>query len=116
MIAIGFVCTCQLEAGARLLVEPPRPVEVARAEAPDQLLHLRADDVRVHADAADSAELEERQDQVVVACIEVEAELDDRARLLEVVVRLLDRADVRDLRKLGDRLGLEVEHDAAGML
>ena len=40
---------------------------------PDQLLHLRPDDVRVHADAADGAELEERQDEVVVARVEVEA-------------------------------------------
>ena len=67
---------------------PTSPV----AKAPDLLLHLRADDVRVDADAADAAELEERLDEVVVAGVEVEAELDDVPRLVEVVVRLLDGA------------------------
>ena len=58
------------------------------------------DDVRVDADAADAAELEERHDQVVVARVEVEAGLDDVPRLLEIVVRLLDAADVLDLGEL----------------
>jgi hypothetical protein len=68
----------------------------------------------VHADPAEPPELEERLDQVVVARVQVEAELDDPARLVEVAVRLLDRRDGRDLRELGDRLRLDVEHDAAG--
>ena len=38
-----------------------------------------------------------RAGQVVVARVEVEPELDDAPGLLEVVVRLLHRADVRDL-------------------
>ena len=57
-----------------LLVEPPRAVDVAVLVAPDHLLRLRPPDVRVHADAADAAELEEREDEVVVARVEVEAE------------------------------------------
>ena len=61
-----------------------------------------------------AAELEEREDEVVVARVEVEAEAGNAPRLLEVVVRLLHRADVLDLRQLGDRLGLDVDDDAAG--
>ena len=46
--------------------------------------------MRVHADAAHPAQLEEREDDVVVAGVEVEARLlDDEARLMEIVVRLL---------------------------
>ena len=48
------------------------------------------------ADSADAAEVEEREDEVVVAGVEVEAEAGDAARLLEVVVRLLDGGDVVD--------------------
>jgi hypothetical protein len=48
----------------------------------------------VHADAADAAELEEREDEVVVPRVEVEVGLgDDPPRLGEVVIRLLDRTD-----------------------
>ena len=68
--------------------------------------------MRVDADPADPAELEEGLDQVVVAGVEVEARLDDVPRLREVVVRLLDRAHRRDLGELRDRLGLDVDHDA----
>ena len=66
------------------------------------------------ADAAVAAHLEERLDQVVVTRVEREPEVDDLPRLLEVVVRLLDGDDVRDLRELGDRLRLDVDHDAHG--
>ena len=45
------------------------------------LLHPRADDVRVDADAADPPNLEEREDEVVVAGVEVETAGDDVARL-----------------------------------
>ena len=104
----------ELDRRRELAVERPRRLVLACVPEPDQLLHLRADDVRVHADAADAAELEERQDQVVVARVEVEAGLDDVLRLREVVVRLLDAADVLDLGQPRDRLGLDVEHDPAG--
>ena len=71
--------------------------------------------MRVHADPADTAELEERVDQVVVAGVEIEIGLGENpARLVEIVVRLLHRADGRDLRQLGDRLRLDVDHDPAG--
>ena len=47
------------------------------------LFDPRADDVRVHTDSACGAEFEEREHEVVVACVELEAELDDRTRLLD---------------------------------
>jgi hypothetical protein len=68
----------------------------------------------VHADAAEAAELDERQDQRVVPRIEVEAQLDDRARLLEVVVRLLDCGNGRDLGEPRDRLRFEIQDHARG--
>ena len=58
--------------------------------------------------------LEEREDQVVVAGEEVEAQLDDPPRLIQIVVRLFDGAHGRHLRELGDRLRLEVQDDASG--
>ena len=85
MIAIGFADDPeQLDRRRQLPVERARGVVLAGVPEPDQLLHPGADDVRVDADAADSAELEEREDQVVVARVEVEPELDDAPRLLEV--------------------------------
>ena len=71
----------QLDRRGELLVESPRSLDVTRAVEPNELLHLRADDVRVDADAAHAAELEEREDEIVVARVQVEAELDDRPRL-----------------------------------
>ena len=96
-----------------LLVQLARPCLATGLPAPDQLLHARPDHVRVHADAAHAAELEERQDEVVVAGVELEAELDDLPSLLEVVVRLLDRDDVRDPRELAEGLGVDRDDDAA---
>ena len=61
-----------------------------------------------------AAELEEREDQVVVARIQVEPQLDDRPRLLEIGVRLFHRTHVRDLRELRDRLRVQIQDDAAG--
>ena len=90
----------QLDRRHELAVERPCGLVLASVPEPDQLLHLRPDDVRVHADAADAAELEERQDQVVVAGVEVEPGLDDVLRLREVVVGLLDRRDVLDRGQL----------------
>ncbi len=55
---------------------------------------------------------EEREDEVVVARVEVEAEAGNAPRLLEIVVRLFHRAHVLDLRKLRHRLRLDV-HDGA---
>ena len=101
-----------VERGLRLGLELPRAVLVAVAVAADHLLDLRADDVRVDADAAQAAEADEREDQVVVARVEVEIHRDDPLRLFEIGVRLLDRADGRDQRQLRDRLRLEVQHHA----
>ena len=114
MIAIGLPTTRRSSIeGAQLPVELPGRLVLAGLPEPDELLHLRPDDMRVHADAADAAELEERQDQIVVAGVEVEARLHDVLRLREIVVGLLDRADVLDLGEPRDRLGLDVDHDAA---
>src|SRR5436853_494238 len=56
----------------------------------------------------------ERAQEVVVARIQRERRLvDDAAGLVDVVVCLLDRGDVRDLRKLGEEVGLEVDHAAS---
>ena len=53
LIAIGFTTTRkQLDRRRELLVERPCALDVARAEPPHHLLHLRADDVRVDAHAA----------------------------------------------------------------
>ena len=65
----------------------------------------------VDAHATGAAELQERQDQVVVARVEIEPELDDRACLLEIRVCLLDRANRRQLRELRNRVRLEIEDD-----
>ena len=89
----------QVDRRHELLVERARAVDVALPVAAHHLLHLRADDVRVHADAARAADLEEREDEVVVAGVEVEAELDDRARLREVGVRLLHRTHASGSRR-----------------
>ena len=78
----------------------------------DQLLHACCDEVGIDEDAADSAELEERVEQVVAARVELEADLDDPPRLVEIFVRLLDGLDARDLGELIDRLGLDVDNDA----
>src|SRR5438093_10352086 len=67
----------QLDRRAELLVQLLGALDVAGLEARDELSYLRADDVRVHADAPEPAEPKERQDQVVVARVEVEPELDD---------------------------------------
>ena len=58
-----------------------------------------ADEVRGDADAADAAQLEERREQVVVAGVEHEPGVEDRARLVEVGRRLLDRDHVRALAR-----------------
>src|SRR5262249_21282865 len=104
----------QLDGRAELLVERPGALDVAFAVPDHHLLDSRPDDMRVHAHATQAAELEEREDQIVVSGVEGEAELDDRPRLLEVGVRLLHRTHVRDLRESSDGVGLEVEHDPTG--
>ena len=61
----------------------------------------------------DAAELEERREQVVVAGVEHEPGVEDRARLVEIGRRLLDRDDVRALaREAGEQRRLEVEDHA----
>src|SRR5947207_1223748 len=97
-----------------LLLDLSRRVSIALAESADHGLDARPDDVRVHANAADTAELEEREHEVVVPRIEVELGLgDDAARLADVVIRLFDGTDGGDLGELDDRLGLDVDHNAA---
>ncbi len=71
--------------------------------------------MRVNTDAADAPELEERKDEVVVPRVEVEVGFPDNAtRLDEVVIRLLDRSDGRNLGQLDDRLRFDVDHHPAG--
>ena len=64
----------------------------------------------------DAAELEERVDEVVVAGVQLEIGLlDDPPRLVEIRVRLLDRAHGRDLLgQLHDRRRGHVHHHAPG--
>jgi len=98
-----------------LLVDLSRRLGVALAEEANHGLDAGPDDVRVHADAADAAELEEREDEVVVPRVQVEIGLrDDAPRLGEVVIRLLDGPNSRDRGELDDRLRLDVDHDARG--
>ena len=66
----------------------------------------------MHAHAPHAPELEEREQQVVVARVQVEPELDDPPGLVEVGVGLLDRGDRGNLGQLGDRLRLDVDDDA----
>ena len=103
----------QLDRRAQLGVERARPVHVPGAVPLDELGDLRPDDVRVHAHPADTAQLQERQDEVVVARVEIEPEVDDRPRLREVGVRLLHGGHGRDLGQLGHRLRLDVQHRTA---
>src|SRR6266550_4433746 len=98
-----------------LLVDLARRLGVTLSESANHRLDAWPDDVRVDANTADSAELEEGEDQVVVPRVEIEVGLgDDAPRLGEVVIRLLDRANGRDSSELDDRLGLDVDHDAGG--
>src|SRR5206468_380039 len=98
-----------------LLVDLSRRLGVALAEGADHRLDARPDDVRVHTNTADAAELEEREHEVVVPSVEVEVGVGhDAPRLGEVVIRLLDRPDGRDLGELDDRVGLDIDHDTAG--
>ena len=114
MIGIGFVVIASRSYAARSSASISTGArQVAVASRPDLLGDLRADDVRVHADAADRAELEEREDDVVVAGIEVEPRFEDVASLREARVGLLHGADRRDLGEPRDRLGLDVHDDAA---
>ena len=70
--------------------------------------------MRVYTNTADPTELEKRKDQDIVARVESEVGLaDDAPGLDEVVIRLLDRPDARDLGQFDDRLGLDVDDDAA---
>ena len=68
-----------------LPVELAPSLDVARQSRPYLLRDLWPDDVRVDADPADPAELRERLYEGVVACIEVEAGVDDVLRLREIV-------------------------------
>ena len=70
----------------------------------DHVLDRGPDEVRVDADATDPAELEEREEQLVVARVELEPQIDDLPRLLQVVPRLLDPhdADAGQLRECLD--------------
>ena len=112
MIAIGFVWTFRISIAGGLLVDRPRTLDVARAVARHHLLHARADHVRMRADAAGTADLEERKDDVVVTRVQVEPAVDDVARRIEARLRLLHRRHVLDLGQPRDRRGLGVHDDA----
>ena len=89
-------------------------LEVAFDRGAHLLGDLRADDVRVDADAAGAAELEERLEQDVVAGVEVEAESRRCAAPRRAAAcACLTARDVVDLREPRDRLGLDVDDDAA---
>ena len=103
----------QVEGGPQLCVDLAGALGVARLERPHLLGNLPADDVGVDEDAADSAQLEERLQQVAVARIELEPRRDDVPCLASIRMGLLHRPDVRDLGQPGDRLRLDVDHDAA---
>jgi hypothetical protein len=103
----------ELDRGREFAVERAGAVEVAVPVSLHHLLDPRADDVRVHADAAAAPDLEEGEHEVVIAGVQVEVEVDDPAGLVEIGVRLLDRPHGRDLRELCDGVGLEVERDPA---
>src|SRR6478736_4377389 len=93
-----------------LLVDLSRRLGVALTEGANHGLYTRADDMRVHKNATDGGELEERVDQVVVPRVEIELGLgDDAPRLGEVVIRLLDGPDAGHLGELDDRLRLDVD-------
>src|SRR6266576_670641 len=97
-----------------VLIDLARRLQVTLVEGPDHALDLRADDVREYRNNADPAEFEERKDQDVVARVEREVRLaDDAPGLDEVVIRLLDRPDARDLGQFDDRVGLDVDDDAS---
>jgi hypothetical protein len=104
----------QLVSRLELLVDLARRVHLTLVEGPDHSLHQRSGDVRVYTNTADPTEFEKRKDQDVVASVESEVGLaDDTPSLDEVVIRLLDRPDARDLGQFDDRLGLDVDDDAA---
>src|SRR6266516_4958078 len=98
-----------------VLIDLARRVQVTLVEGSDHALDLRSDDVRVYTNTADPTEFEKRKDQDVVSRVEREVGLaDDAPGLDEVVIRLLDRPDARDLGQFDDRLGLDVHDAAAG--
>src|SRR2546426_11544375 len=98
-----------------LLADLARRVHVTLVEGPDHSPDLRSNDVREYRNNANSSELEEREGQNVVSRVEREVRLaDDAPGLDEVVIRLLDRPDARDLGQFGDGLRLDVDDDAAG--
>src|SRR5919204_2402656 len=104
----------QLVRRLELLVDTARRLGVTLAESADHGLDLRADDMGVDAHSADPSRLEQRKDDVVVPRVEVEIGLrDDPSRLDNVVIRLLDRPDGRDLGELDNRFRLDVDHDPA---
>src|SRR5437660_8641043 len=92
------------------LVGLSRRLEIALSERADHGLDLGPDDVRVHADTAKAAELEEGENEVVVPRVQVElGSVDDSARLDEGVIRLVDRTNGRDRGELDHRLRLDVD-------
>ena len=64
------------------------------------------------ADPTDAADLEERQDEIVVAGVQVESRGDDVARRVDAGLRLLHAPYVVDLREPRDRRGLRLDDDA----
>jgi hypothetical protein len=98
-----------------LRVEPACPLHVSVAVAADHLRNLRPPEVRSDGHHADAAELEEGERVRVVAAVEIEPGLlGDEPRLLDIVVRLLDRYDILDLGEPRDGRRLDVDDDATG--
>jgi len=67
-------------------VDLARRVHVTLVEGPDHPPDLRSNDVRVYTNTADSAELEEREDENVIPRVEREVRLADDAPSLDEVV------------------------------
>ena len=81
------------------------------------MAHLLARQVRRDADASRSADLGEGTQENVVARVQREPGfVHDAARLLEIVVRLLDRGDVGNLGQLHEQVGSRLITQRAGML
>src|SRR6266545_1295117 len=78
-----------------LLVDLSRRLGIAFSERADHRLDPRPNDMRVHTNTTDPAELEERKDQVVVPRVQVELGLhNDAPRLGEVLREFAEALEV----------------------
>ena len=96
LIGIGLIVTDSASSSGRELgVARGRLVDLAGGDEVAEPANLAADEVRGDADAAAAADLEERQQEVVVARVQRQPGLDDRPCLVVVGRRLLDGDHVR---------------------